>query len=164
MSTVAARFPVIIKVAGIGNGGIRTVGRLPVNDFEGVELIAIGHDSDELTACGIATKIMIERKPSETGSADTAGRLDRALTGADMIFLVVTEDDDTRIAPMIRKLAQGMGVLVTGIATCPSMFSSGTNPSPERDAKLRALREGVDTLLIVQDEAPLAEILTALGA
>ena len=164
MSTTAARFPVIIKVAGIGNGGIRTVNCLPVKNFEGVELIAIGHDSAELASCGIATKVSIERKPSKKETADTEGKLNEALKGADMIFLVVTEDDDTSIAPVIRKLAQRMGVLVTGIATCPSMFGPQANSRPDRNEKLQSLREGVDTLLIVQDEAPLAEILTALGA
>lgn len=164
MNTTAARFAVIIKVAGIGNGGIHTVSRLPINNFEGVELIAIGHDRDKLASCGIATQVVLERNPAERGSTDTEGKLDAVLTGADMIFLVVTEDDDTHIAPVIRKLARRMGVLVTGIASCPSMFHPQTDPSLERDEKLRSLREGVDTLLIVQDEAPLAEILTALGA
>lgn len=164
MGTTAARFPVIIKVAGIGTGGIRAVKGLLVNNFAGVELIAIGHDRRELADCRIATKVTIKRKPSKQETADMEGKLNQALKGADMIFLIVTEDDDTGVAPVIHRIAQAMGVLVTGIATCPSMFGPGTSPSPERETRLHSLRDGVDTLLIVQDPAPLAEILTALGA
>ena len=164
MNTTTARFPVIIKLVGIGNGGISTVDRLPVTNFEGVERIAVSHDGDALAACGIATKVMTGQKGSKQESADTEEKLDEALRGGDMIFLIVTEEDDTRIAPVIRKLAQRMGVLVTGIATYPSMFAPRVGANPKRHEKLRFLREGVDTLLIVRDEAPLAEILTALGA
>ena len=175
MKPVTARFPIIIKVVGIESGGIDIVSRLLSVKFEGVELIAVSRDAALLSQCSIGVKIHFDPRRNHNSTKSnlqlaensTLGgdtEIERALKDADMIFVTITENDEPDVVPGIQKIARQMGVLVTAVASCPSTFGDQAVSDRGRDRRLRILREGVDTLLIMRDDAPMYEILTALGA
>jgi cell division GTPase FtsZ len=175
MNPLTARFPIVIKVVGVESGGIDILSRLHGVNLQGVDLIATSRDAAVLSRCPIGKKIHFDprRNSDVTGSGPKLSKsaasngeagFQQALQNADMIFVVVTENDEPEVVLVIHKIARKMGVLVTAVANYPSTFGDPANVHAARDRRLRTLREGVDTLLIMRDDAPLYEILTALGA
>jgi cell division GTPase FtsZ len=161
MNPLTARFPIVIKVVGVESGGIDILSRLHGVNLQGVDLIATSRDAAVLSRCPIGKKIHFDprRNSDVTGSGPKLSKsaasngeagFQQALQNADMIFVVVTENDEPEVVLVIHKIARKMG--------------DPANVHAARDRRLRTLREGVDTLLIMRDDAPLYEILTALGA
>lgn len=160
-----ARFlPMSIKIVGIGNGGVKIAERLNEKKWTAVEFLAAHADAKALAACRVQKKIHLADKKTMKQAED---ELRQALAGADTIFVIADEDDDTAITPMIGKIAQEMNVLTTGIVTRPSLLEEQMAKRQgfvREEEGLRLLREGVDALLIVPDDTSIPSLLSALGA
>ena len=165
MKLVPIRLPVVVKVLGIESGGIEIVARLLDETLRDVELIAVSRDAALLARCALGVKIHYKaRDYDRSARPDPDGALEQALKNADLIVVAISEFDEPDIVPAIRAIARRMGVLVTAVASFPSTFAGRGASSEDRERRLRVLREGVDSLLLMQEETALYEILTALGA
>lgn len=160
-----ARFlPMSIKIIGIGNGGVKIAERLNQKNWTAVEIMAAHADASALAGCGVKKKIHLAGKKTMKQAEQ---ELREALAGADTIFVIADEEDDTAITPLIGKIGQEMHVHTTGIVTRASLLEEQKLNHLgflREEEGLRLLREGVDALLIVPDDTSIPSLLSALGA
>jgi hypothetical protein len=87
------------------------------------------------------------------------GDLQRALTSADMIFLVACRGDDVALASVVSGIARGSHHPVTALYIVPE----GPGAAAREDETLKTLRAGVEMLVVVSDESYVPAMIAALG-
>ncbi len=97
----------VIKVVGVGGGGVNAVNRMIDAGLRGVEFIAVNTDAQALLLSDAEVKIDIGRDLTRglgAGSDPEVGRqaaedhrreIEEALTGADMVFITAGEGGGT---------------------------------------------------------------------
>jgi cell division protein FtsZ len=159
----------VIKVVGVGGGGVNAVNRMIEAGLKGVEFIAINTDAQQLIMSDADVKLDIGRKLTRglgAGAAPEIGRqaaLDHAeeieemLRGADMVFVTAGEGGGTGTggAPIIAKIAKELGALTVGVVTKPFTFE-GKRRTAQADEGIAQLREEVDTLIVIPNDRLLA--------
>ena len=159
----------VIKVVGVGGGGVNAVNRMIEAGLKGVEFIAINTDAQQLIMSDADVKLDIGRKLTRglgAGAAPEIGRqaaLDHAeeieemLRGADMVFVTAGEGGGTGTggAPVIAKIAKELGALTVGVVTKPFTFE-GKRRTAQADEGIAELREEVDTLIVIPNDRLLA--------
>jgi cell division protein FtsZ len=155
----------VIKVVGVGGGGTNAVNRMVDAGLRGVEFIAVNTDAQALQMCDADVKIHIGSKITRglgAGANPTIGyqaaveskdELRDALKGADMVFVTAGKGGGTGTgaAPVIAELARELGALTVGVVTRPFSFE-GKRRASQAEAGIRALREKVDTLIIIPND------------
>ena len=159
----------IIKVVGIGGGGVNAINRMIDVGLKGVEFIAINTDAQHLLMSDADVKLDIGRKSTKglgAGAAPEKGReaaLDHAdeieeiLRGADMVFVTAGEGGGTGTggAPVVAKIARDLGALTIGVVTRPFSFEGKIRQS-QADIGIEELRSEVDTLIVIPNDRLLA--------
>jgi len=159
----------VIKVVGIGGGGVNAINRMIDVGLKGVEFIAINTDAQHLLMSDADVKLDIGRKTTrglgagmdpEKGreaALDHADDIEEILRGADMVFVTAGEGGGTGTgaAPIVAKIAQEIGALTIGVVTRPFSFEAKLR-STQADAGIEALREHVDTLIVIPNDRLLA--------
>ena len=159
----------VIKVVGVGGGGVNAVNRMIEAGLKGVEFIAINTDAQQLIMSDADVKLDIGRKLTRglgAGAAPEIGRqaaLDHAeeieemLRGADMVFVTAGEGGGTGTggAPVVAKIAKELGALTVGVVTKPFTFE-GKRRTAQADDGIAQLREEVDTLIVIPNDRLLA--------
>lgn len=159
----------VIKVVGIGGGGVNAINRMIEVGLKGVEFIAINTDAQHLLMSDADVKLDIGRQLTKglgAGAAPDKGRqaaLDHAedieeiLRGADMVFVTAGEGGGTGTggAPIVAKIARDLGALTIGVVTRPFSFE-GKIRTKQADEGIEALREHVDTLIVIPNDRLLA--------
>lgn len=154
-----------IKVAGVGGGGVNAVNRMIEAQLEGVEFIAINTDAQALVASEADVKLDIGRELTRglgAGADPEVGRraaedhveeIEEALSGADMVFVTAGEGGGTGTggAPVVARIARAVGALTIGVVTRPFSFE-GKRRAAQADNGINALREEVDTLIVVPND------------
>ncbi|MBV9832292.1 MAG: cell division protein FtsZ, partial [Marmoricola sp.] len=126
----------VIKVVGIGGGGVNAVNRMIEVGLKGVEFIAINTDAQALLMSDADVKLDIGREltrglgaganPNVGAQAaqDHAEEIEEVLKGADMVFVTAGEGGGTGTggAPVVAKIARSLGALTIGVVTRPFMF------------------------------------------
>ena len=170
----------VIKVVGIGGGGVNAINRMIEAGLKGVEFIAVNTDSQQLLMSDADVKLDIGRKITRglgAGAAPEIGReaaldnvdeIEEALRGADMVFITAGEGGGTGTggAPIVAKVARELGALTVGVVTKPFSFE-GKLRTTAADAGIEALRSEVDTLIVIPNDRLLAisdRAITALDA
>ncbi|MFM1757951.1 MAG: hypothetical protein RL193_528 [Actinomycetota bacterium] len=170
----------VIKVVGIGGGGVNAINRMIEAGLKGVEFIAVNTDSQQLLMSDADVKLDIGRKITRglgAGAAPEIGRdaaldnvdeIEEALRGADMVFITAGEGGGTGTggAPVVAKIARELGALTVGVVTKPFSFEGKLRTS-QADAGIEALRAEVDTLIVIPNDRLLAisdRAITALDA
>jgi cell division protein FtsZ len=170
----------VIKVVGIGGGGVNAINRMIEAGLKGVEFIAVNTDSQQLLMSDADVKLDIGRKITRglgAGAAPEIGReaaldnvdeIEEALRGADMVFITAGEGGGTGTggAPIVAKIAREIGALTVGVVTKPFSFE-GKLRTTQADAGIEALRSEVDTLIVIPNDRLLAisdRSITALDA
>ena len=170
----------VIKVVGIGGGGVNAINRMIEAGLKGVEFIAVNTDSQQLLMSDADVKLDIGRKITRglgAGAAPEVGReaaldnvdeIEEALRGADMVFITAGEGGGTGTggAPIVAKIARELGALTVGVVTKPFSFE-GKLRTTQADAGIEALRSEVDTLIVIPNDRLLAisdRAITALDA
>ncbi len=170
----------VIKVVGIGGGGVNAINRMIEAGLKGVEFIAVNTDSQQLLMSDADVKLDIGRKITRglgAGAAPEIGReaaldnvdeIEEALRGADMVFITAGEGGGTGTggAPIVAKIARELGALTVGVVTKPFSFE-GKLRTTQADAGIEALRSEVDTLIVIPNDRLLAisdRSITALDA
>lgn len=159
----------VIKVVGIGGGGVNAINRMIDVGLKGVEFIAINTDAQHLLMSDADVKLDIGRKTTrglgagmdpEKGRAaalDHADDIEEILRGADMVFVTAGEGGGTGTgaAPIVAKIAKDIGALTIGVVTRPFSFEAKLRAT-QADAGIEALRSEVDTLIVIPNDRLLA--------
>jgi len=159
----------VIKVVGVGGGGVNAVNRMIEAGLKGVEFIAINTDAQQLIMSDADVKLDIGRKLTRglgAGAAPEIGKqaaldhqeeIEEVLRGADMVFVTAGEGGGTGTggAPIIAKIAMDLGALTVGVVTRPFSFE-GRRRTSQADQGIAELREVVDTLIVIPNDRLLA--------
>jgi len=159
----------VIKVVGIGGGGVNAINRMIDVGLKGVEFIAINTDAQHLLMSDADVKLDIGRKTTrglgagmdpEKGreaALDHADDIEEILRGADMVFVTAGEGGGTGTgaAPIVAKIAKDIGALTIGVVTRPFSFEAKLR-SAQADVGIEALRVEVDTLIVIPNDRLLA--------
>ena len=159
----------VIKVVGIGGGGVNAINRMIDVGLKGVEFIAINTDAQHLLMSDADVKLDIGRTSTKglgAGAAPEKGRqaaidhiedIEEILRGADMVFITAGEGGGTGTggAPIVAKIARDLGALTIGVVTRPFSFE-GKIRSAQADEGIELLRAEVDTLIVIPNDRLLA--------
>jgi len=159
----------VIKVVGIGGGGVNAVNRMIDVGLKGVEFIAINTDAQHLLMSDADVKLDIGRKTTRglgagmdpdkgrEAALDHADEIEEILRGADMVFVTAGEGGGTGTgaAPIVAKIAKDIGALTIGVVTRPFSFEAKLR-SAQADVGIEALRAEVDTLIVIPNDRLLA--------
>jgi len=152
----------VIKVVGIGGGGVNAINRMIEAGLKGVEFVAINTDAQALLMSDADVKLDIGRDRTRglgAGADPEVGRqaaedhreeIEEVLRGADMVFVTAGEGGGTGTggAPIVAKIARDMGALTIGVVTRPFSFE-GKRRSSQADEGVDSLRTEVDTLIFI---------------
>jgi cell division protein FtsZ len=155
----------VIKVVGIGGGGVNAVNRMIEVGLKGVEFIAINTDAQALLMSDADVKLDIGREltrglgaganPSVGSKAaeDHAEDIEEVLKGADMVFVTAGEGGGTGTggAPVVARIARSLGALTIGVVTRPFAFE-GKKRATQAEEGIAALRDEVDTLIVIPND------------
>ena len=148
----------VIKVVGIGGGGVNAVNRMIELGLRGVEFIAVNTDAQALLMSDADVKLDVGREITrglgagadpEVGrraAEDHAEEIEEALAGADMVFVTAGEGGGTGTggAPVVARIAKSIGALTIGVVTAPSssrVSGAVRRPRPvSRPSRTRSIR------------------------
>ena len=161
----AQNYLAIIKVVGIGGGGVNAVNRMIEVGLKGVEFIAINTDAQALLMSDADVKLDIGRELTrglgaganpEVGhqaADDHADEIEEVLKGADMVFVTAGEGGGTGTggAPVVARIARSLGALTIGVVTRPFAFE-GRRRAGSAEEGIANLREEVDTLIVIPND------------
>ena len=170
----------VIKVVGIGGGGVNAVNRMIDVGLKGVEFIAINTDAQALLMSDADVKLDIGRAVTRglgAGASPEVGRqaaadheeeIREVLRGADMVFVTAGEGGGTGTggAPIVARIAREIGALTVGVVTRPFTFE-GKRRGAQAEEGISALRKEVDTLIVIPNDRLLSisdRTITALEA
>ncbi len=155
----------VIKVVGVGGGGVNAVNRMIELGLRGVEFIAVNTDAQALLMSDADVKLDVGREITrglgagadpEVGrraAEDHAEEIEEALRGADMVFVTAGEGGGTGTggAPVVARIAKSIGALTIGVVTKPFSFE-GRRRQTQAEAGVAKLKEEVDTLIVVPND------------
>src|SRR2546428_4297983 len=155
----------VIKVVGIGGGGVNAVNRMIEAGLRGVEFIAMNTDAQALLMSEADVKLDLGRETTRglgSGSNPEVGRraseehrseVEEILKGADMVFITAGEGGGTGTggAPIVAEVAKNIGALTIGVVTRPFSFE-GRKRAAQADMGIAELKAAVDTLIIVPND------------
>ena len=165
MSAVNSHYLAVIKVVGVGGGGVNAVNRMIESDLRGVEFVAINTDAQQLVSSEAHVKLDIGRELTKglgagadpeigrQAAEDHADEIEAALKGADMIFVTAGEGGGTGTgaAPVVARIAKKLEALTVGVVTRPFNFE-GRRRADQADKGIEVLRGEVDTLIVVPNQ------------
>lgn len=155
----------VIRVVGVGGGGVNAVNRMVEAEVEGIEFIAVNTDVQSLQQSTADITVHIGSELTRglgSGSDANVGRqaamedYDRVkalLKGSDMIFITAGAGGGTGTgaAPVLARIAREVGALTVAIVTRPFNFE-GTRRSEQAERGVSALAEEVDTMIVVPND------------
>jgi cell division protein FtsZ len=167
----AASYLAVIRVVGVGGGGLNAVNRMMDAGIAQVDFVAVNTDMQQLNISDAPAKIHIGEELThglgsgadpETGrkSAEEAyDQIRSALRGSDMVFVTAGEGGGTGTgaAPVVARIARDLGALTVGIVTTPFRFE-GTRRRQAADSGVEALRAACDTVIVIPNDR-LLEVL-----
>jgi cell division protein FtsZ len=155
----------VIKVVGIGGGGVNAVNRMIEVGLKGVEFIAVNTDAQALLMSDADVKLDIGRELTRglgAGANPEVGRkaaedhreeIEEVLKGADMVFVTAGEGGGTGTggAPVVASIARKLGALTIGVVTRPFTFE-GKRRSGQAEDGITSLRNECDTLIVIPND------------
>jgi cell division protein FtsZ len=154
----------VIKVVGIGGGGINAVNHMIEEGLKGVEFIAINTDAQALLMSDADVKLDVGRELTRLGAGanpdvdakaakDHRKEIEEVLKGADMVFVTAGEGGGTGTggAPVVASVARSLGALTIGVVTRPFGFE-GKRRAAQAETGIDRLRAEVDTLMVIPND------------
>ena len=165
MVGVPQNYLAVIKVVGIGGGGVNAVNRMIDAGLKGVEFIAVNTDAQALLMSDADVKLDIGRELTRglgAGSDPEVGEqaaeahkdeIEEVLKGADMVFITAGKGGGTGTggAPVVAEVAKSLGALTIGVVTRPFSFE-GRRRSVQAEQGIVKLRDKVDTLIVIPND------------
>ena len=161
----------VIKVVGVGGGGVNAVDRMIESGLRGVEFVAVNTDAQTLLMSDADIKIDIGRELTrglgagsdpdigEAAAHAASEQLREALDGSDMVFITAGEGGGTGTggAPIIAELARELGALTIAVVTRPFRFE-GRKRALQAEQGIQRLKEKVDTQIVIPNDRLLNEV------
>ena len=155
----------VIKVVGIGGGGVNAINRMIEVGLKGVEFIAVNTDAQALLMSDADVKLDVGRELTRglgAGANPDVGRkaaedhreeIEEVIKGADMVFVTAGEGGGTGTggAPVVAGIARKLGALTIGVVTRPFAFE-GRKRASQAEAGIEALRSECDTLIVIPND------------
>jgi cell division protein FtsZ len=155
----------VIKVVGIGGGGVNAVNRMIEVGLKGVEFIAVNTDAQALLMSDADVKLDIGRELTrglgaganpEVGhkaAEDHREEIEEVIKGADMVFVTAGEGGGTGTggAPVVASIARKLGALTIGVVTRPFAFE-GKRRARQAEEGITELRNECDTLIVIPND------------
>jgi cell division protein FtsZ len=152
----------VIRVVGVGGAGVNAVNRMVEAEVAGVEFLAINTDLQSLQLSAAHETLHIGDTVTRglgSGSDPELGRqaareeydrIKAMLRGSDMVFIAAGAGGGTGTgaAPIVAHISRELGAVTVGIVTRPFQFE-GSRRREQADAGIEALRDEVDTLIVV---------------
>ncbi len=165
MSSPSGGYLAVIKVVGIGGGGVNAINRMVEAGVRGVEFVALNTDAQALLMSDADVKLDIGREVTRglgAGANPEIGRaaaeehkaeLEDVLKGSDMVFITAGEGGGTGSggAPIVAEVARSVGALTVGVVTRPFGFE-GRRRAVHAEQGIESLRESVDTLIVIPND------------
>ncbi len=154
-----------IKVIGVGGSGSNAVTRMMKCNVEGVELIAVNTDLQDLNKAIAHRKIRIGKNVTEglgTGMNPIIGEkaadedretIKEALKESDLVFIAcgLGGGTGTGAAPIIADISKSLGILTVAVVTTPFSFEGKERMNIAKKGEEK-LKERVDTLISVSND------------
>jgi len=154
-----------IKVIGVGGGGGNAVNNMLDSGVEGVEFIVSNTDYQVLLQSKASVKIQLGASVTKglgaganpeigrQAALESKGEIERALMGADMVFVTAGMGGGTGTggAPIVAAIAKNLGILTVGVVTKPFLFE-GKRRMRLAEQGIRELKECVDTLITIPNQ------------
>jgi cell division protein FtsZ len=167
----SAAYLAVIRVVGVGGGGLNAVNRMIEAGISQVEFIAVNTDIQQLRTCEAPIKLHIGRELTQglgSGADPDLGRkaaeegydqIKHVLRGSDMVFVTAGEGGGTGTgaAPVVSRIAKEVGALTVGIVTLPFRFE-GTRRRSQAESGIAELRQVCDTVIVIPNDR-LLEVL-----
>ena len=155
----------VIKVIGVGGGGVNAINRMIESGLRGVEFVAVNTDAQALLMSDADVKLDIGRDLTRglgAGSDPDIGRqaaedhrneIEQVLEGADMVFVTAGEGGGTGTgaAPVIAELAKSLGALTIAVVTRPFGFE-GRRRAVQAENGIVSLKEKVDAQIVIPND------------
>src|SRR5437660_1858705 len=155
----------VIKVVGIGGGGVNAVNRMIEVGLKGVEFIAVNTDAQALLMSDADVKLDMGRELTrglgaganpEVGhraAEDHREEIEEVLKGADMVFVTAGEGGGPGAggAPVVASMARKLGGLTIGVVTRPFAFE-GKRRAVQAESGIEELRNECDTLIVIPND------------
>ncbi|MFM5904991.1 MAG: cell division protein FtsZ [Micrococcales bacterium] len=165
MSGLNQNYLAVIKVVGVGGGGVNALNRMIDSGLRGVEFVAVNTDAQQLLMSEAHVKLDIGRDLTRglgAGADPEIGRraaeehedeIEAALKGSDMVFIAAGEGGGTGTgaAPVVARIAKKVGALTVGVVTRPFNFE-GKRRAEQAEQGIETLRGEVDTLIVVPNQ------------
>lgn len=165
VATASQNYLAVIKVVGVGGGGVNAVNRMIESGLKGVEFIAINTDAQALLMSDADVKLDIGRdltrglgagadpEKGRQAAEDHSDQIEDALKGADMVFVTAGEGGGTGTggAPVVAKIARSLGALTIGVVTRPFSFE-GRRRAQQAEDGIANLADEVDTLIVIPND------------
>jgi len=160
-----------IKVVGVGGSGGNAISRMKKSKIQGVTLVAVNSDAQDLKKIRADQKIRIGRKLTQglgTGMNPEIGRraaeeqkeeIQEVLKDTDMVFITYGTGGGTGsgAGPVVAQIAKNLKALTVAVVTRPFSFEGMTRQKIAENG-LRRLKEKVDSLITISNDK-LLEIL-----
>ena len=157
----------VIKVVGVGGGGVNAVNRMIDAGLKGVEFIAANTDAQALKSLeartalqlgGAITKGLGAGANPEIGrqaALEDRDRIAEVLEGADMVFITAGMGGGTGTggAPVVAEVARELEILTVAVVTKPFRFEKRM---PAAEKGIIELQQHVDSLITIPNEKLLA--------
>jgi len=165
MVSAPQNYLAVIKVIGVGGGGVNAVNRMIDAGLKGVEFVAVNTDAQALLMSDADMKLDIGRETTRglgAGSDPEVGRtaaeahreeIEEIVKGTDMVFITAGKGGGTGTgaAPVIAEIAKGLGALTIGVVTRPFSFE-GRRRSVQAEQGIQKLKDKVDTLIVIPND------------
>lgn len=163
--TSPANYLAMIRVVGVGGGGVNAVNRMIEEGLKGVEFVAINTDSQALLFTDADTKLDIGREATRglgaganpevgrTSAEDHKQEIEESLKGSDMVFVTAGEGGGTGTgaAPVVAGIAKKMGALTIGVVTRPFTFE-GKRRTRQALEGIEQLKQVCDTVIVIPND------------
>src|ERR1700749_1651100 len=155
----------VIKVVGVGGGGVNAVNRMIERGLKGVEFVAVNTDAQALLMSDADVKLDVGRELTRglgAGANPDVGRqaaedhreeIEEGLKGAGLVFVTAGEGGGTGTggAPVVASVARSIGALTIGVVTRPFTFE-GRRRASQAELGIERLRSEVDTLIVIPND------------
>jgi cell division protein FtsZ len=167
----SAAYLAVIRVVGVGGGGLNAVDRMIEAGISQVEFVGVNTDIQQLRGSEAPIKLHIGRELTQglgSGADPDLGRqaaeeaydqIKHVLRGSDMVFITAGEGGGTGsgAAPVVARIARELGALTVGIVTLPFKFE-GTRRQSQAMKGVETLRSQCDTVIVIPNDR-LLEVL-----
>lgn len=154
-----------IKVIGIGGSGCNAVSRMMRCKIQGIDLIAVNADIQDLKSSFAHHKLQIGEKITQglgagmnpeiglRAAEENQEEISKTIGDADMVFLTCGLGGGTGsgASPVIAEIAQKQGALTIAVVTKPFSFE-GKQRKIIAEKALEELKNTTDTLLIIPND------------